>query len=265
LENISETYKIIIGLFATGLLIIPIALLFIKNTKKRKNIIVDKIAMSIHKMYQNLIITDFDLFPVDSTKYKTLDLLFYEAIRTYLEKNNFCLVGDFEESNFKNKFPNIPYFSRIMISEDDSIKAIIYHLKIGETSFKTIEFVTEFTNGNFIITSNNFLNSQIEYPKEIEFKFFKTNSIQELLENHINNKQQIIESKNTVTQSLKGISGIIEQNKREKAKTNYYRNLIGKDDIIKELKRLCPNTVDNQTILNIADRIIELRTLEKKN
>jgi hypothetical protein len=265
MEKLSEIYKLIIGLSVTGVLLVPINILYNRYTRKRRNNMIEKLAVIMCNYYQNLRTTDFDLIPVNYTNYNTLDLLFYDDSKTYLDKDNFSWVGDFEESNFKNKFPDIHNFSRIMISKDTSIKATICHLKLGKNSLKSLDFTTEFTNGNFVITSNNYLAAQFQYPKEIEFSFYKTDSIQELLRNHIHSIQQILESEKLTTQCVKGISEIVEQNMRENAKMNSFRDSFKREEIINDIKMICPKTVDNESILRIADRTIELRALEKSH
>jgi hypothetical protein len=263
LENISEIYKVIIGLLATGILMIPVVFFYNNYTKRKRTNMIDKIAVSINKMYQNLIVTDFELISVYSSEFKELDLHFYESISAYLESRNFTLIGDFEESHMRKTIPNVQYFKRLMVDSDTEITATIYHLKMGKSSLRIIELKTEFTNGTFLITTNNVFATNIEYPKEIIIAFFKTDNIKELLENHKNRQQQIAESDKTGIMKVIDISGIIDQNKRENSITNNFRNFIGKNDIIKEVKRICPKTVDSKAILEIADRIIELKSLKK--
>ncbi len=263
MENISEIDKVIIGLLATGILMIPVVFFYNNYTKRKRTTMIDKIAMSINKMYQNLIVTDFDLISVDSSEFKELDLQFYESISAYLERSNFTLIGDYEESHTRKTIPNVQYFNRLMVDSNTEITASIYHLKLGKSSLKIIGFKTEFTNGTFLITTNNVYATNIEYPKEIIIAFFKTDNIKELLENHKNRQQQIVESDKAAIKKVIGISGIIDQNKRESLITNNFRNFIEKNDIIKEVKRICPKTLDNKAIFEIADRIIELKSLKK--
>lgn len=264
MENLSETYKIIITLLSTGLLLIPLIIILKKYELKRQKQLIEKNSISMHNMYQNLIVTDFELFPIDSDKFTTLDLNFYNSVSLNLIQKQFCIIGDFEESNFKKRNPSISYFIRLMLSGDGIIKATIYHLKIGGASFKTVELITEFAEGPVLITSNNILNAKIKYPDEIEFTYYNTESSTDLLNHHTNRIHHIQTIKSFGIQRINDVDEIIEQNRRIKLKENQYRQFINKADIIKELRRICFGIRNEDTFSKIADRIIELRALNSQ-
>jgi hypothetical protein len=169
------------------------------------------------------------------------------------------LIGDFEESNFKKNNPSIVNFSRFLISSDGNIKSTIFHLKIGDASFKTIEYLTEFINGTILLTSNNILSTKIEYPNKIIFLFHETDSPEVLLIMHQSEIQKYVDKKDFEIQKINNIDEIIDQKKRIKKIENHFRQTITKDDILKELSRLCVGIKNVQTLSRIADRIIELR------
>ena len=215
-------------------------------------------------MYQDLIVTDFDMLPIDASKFDKLDLDFYNSVGSNLIRNQFRLIGDFEESNFKKRNPAILFFSRLMMSDDDTTKATIYHLKMGELNLKITEFLTEFTNGAVLISSNDFLSSKIEYPNEIEYSYCNTESTDDLLRHHKDVLKKLLAINNIDIRKIKNADEIIEQRKRIKRKENQFRESIKKEDIIKELRKFFVGIKNEQLLLKIADRIMELKMATDK-
>ena len=215
-------------------------------------------------MYQNLIATDVNLLPVDAGKFNTLDLDFYNAISSNLIRNQFRFIGDFEEPDVKKRNPTVLFFSRLLISADDTINATIYHLKIGKSNLKITEFITEFTSGAVLISSNNFLNSKIEYPNDIEYSYCNTESAEDLLKHHkkVLKKLQAI---NTIDiKKIKNLDELVEQGKRIKRKGSQFRQSIKKEDILKEVRRFSVGIKNEQVLFKIADRIMELKMANDK-
>ena len=67
MEKLSEIYKLLIGLSVTGVLLVSINILYNRYTRKRRNNMIEKLAVIMCNYYQNLRITDFDLIPVNYT------------------------------------------------------------------------------------------------------------------------------------------------------------------------------------------------------
>jgi Pyruvate/2-oxoacid:ferredoxin oxidoreductase gamma subunit len=102
-------------------------------------------------------------------------------------------------------------------------------------------------------------NRYIEYPNKIIFLFHETDSPEVLLIMHQSEIQKYVDKKDFEIQKINNIDEIIDQKKRIKKIENHFRQTITKDDILKELSRLCVGIKNVQTLSRIADRIIELR------
>ncbi len=106
------------------------------------------------KMYGSFDVSDFEILPVDPANFTGLDLDFYDSVSSSLQQQQFRLIGDFEEVHLKKAYPEVLLFSRFLLSTDGTTKATIFHLQGKASSFKTIEFTIESSDGRVLITSN---------------------------------------------------------------------------------------------------------------
>lgn len=261
MENLSETTKVVVGLLTTFIITMPVWWLYKKYFIDKQ---LEKIAQIFFKMHKGILLNDYSTNRVEASKFRSLDLDFYEKVSNKLSSLKFQLIGDFENLINKNLKLPIDYFFRLMISDDGKVKSVCYQLKDKNVSYKIIEFTTETANGTVLITSNSKLTSKLEHPKEILYEFLYTDITDELLKLHLARIKKIETIGNLEVLKVVDLSELTEQNKRIQNKIRNFRMKIDKAIIIKELNKFALTNLYSRTnsIEKIADRILELHKTE---
>lgn len=259
--NLSETIKVVVGLLITFIITIPVWWLYKKYFIDKR---LEKIAQIFFKIYQNILNNDYTTNRIEASKYRSLDLDFYEKVYHNLSSLKFQMIGDFAYLINKNEKLPVDYFFRLMINDDGKVKTSIYNFKDKNFSHKIIEFTTETSNGLIYITSNNRLDSKLQYPKEILRDFLFSDNLDELLDFHLARLNKIEKIDKLEVLKVLDLSEINEQNKRILSKIRNFRMKIDKANIIKELNQFALTNEYSKThsIEKIADRILELLETE---
>jgi hypothetical protein len=109
---------------------------------------------------------------VDPRQFLHLDHEFYNASRELLESQRFRFVGDIEDITYSYSNPQYKIFVRNMLSEDGSIMAGMYHLKMNFLqNMKILDLETEFSDGTFLMTSNASTAGWVSWPPQIKAEF----------------------------------------------------------------------------------------------
>jgi hypothetical protein len=256
--HLPESYRFLIALTLTVIILVPAIQYFKKYLQKKENAFIDKVASLMHNIYQGLIITNFDLIPIKSEDFPTLDIGYYDSICSSLKENHFKLVGDFDNSSSVKSDIEFVSFSRIMISENKAIKACFFQMKTKKSSKKMIELSTEFTNGLVLSTSNQIMSAKILYSNGIETSILRTESVDVLLNYHNERIQSKKITGKYLIREVSTINELVEQSKRIRVRENNFRKSMSKEDIIKEIKLFYVALTNEKIISKIADKIINL-------
>jgi len=146
---------------------------------------------------------------IDANDFKHLDLSFYRKKEQSLSLLGFSKLGDVEDTAQKKTIPDPRTFMRMMVSQDRTVSAAVYHEKpefpwplicwlLKLTPLKIIEFGTEFENGIMLSTSVMAPIRQADGPKEIIRQFGSRKSgVEGLYKTHLHKVETVIAEEKT--------------------------------------------------------------------
>ncbi|OYU95491.1 MAG: hypothetical protein CFE21_10125 [Bacteroidetes bacterium B1(2017)] len=263
MEYLSETFKVILVLLFTGVLMIVFFQLFKLYQSYREKKIIERVAQLMYTSYSMIHEDGFVLEPVDATRFKTIDLKFVNSVSANLTQLNFFLAGDFNLAKTDNSKVNFPVFYRLLFHTSGTMSASIYHSKSNAALHKVVEFTTEFRGGPMFITSNSTLIAKLNYPEAILFEYQNAHTLPDLLNHHRNRIEQF---KAASAKEIEKIHTEEDYKKHYRRKTlieKQFRGNMLKEDMVDELRRLFFKIKKEQVLQKIADRIIELRSVSK--
>lgn len=176
---------------------------------------------------------------VDAVNFSHLDLKFYDKTSSFLQNQGFKFLADVEILNLKGGFLDLRTFLRILVSDDGSISAAIYHPKpkllasiflriIGAEFTKTVDFDTEFSDGSFVTTSNSHDAKYITLPTEVRADFLEPKtSVQIMLQHHSDRvNKYLIDNSEIQHIKVRNIEEYFEfQNRLQELKANYRKSV----------------------------------------
>jgi hypothetical protein len=140
--------------------------------------------------------TKFEYAIVNAADFPHLDLAFYDQTQKFLEGHGFTWLGDKENVTIR-KSTGLSLFIRVMISQDKTIMAGIYHFKrkglTGTKEARVLDLESWFNNGHFVTTSNAEQAGHFDSPPTIDACHLPNNTPQEqILQTHLNRFQAFI-------------------------------------------------------------------------
>jgi len=142
-------------------------------------------ALKISKQMQKTYAPKHEWREVKASDFPELDQEFYSEMTQWLESLGYRNFGDAENVTLKEINPNMKHCLRYHISPDGSIDAAIYHVVAPNHNSKIFDIMTEFSNGEFVETSNATEASKMDSPPQIHHKFFlQSTPYDEILDAH---------------------------------------------------------------------------------
>lgn len=200
-------------------------------------------------------------------RFPHLDAGFYERTAAELEQSGFRRLADLENLTMtKAGGIMMPAMLRVMVSEDGTIVAGIYHARAkgatnvpGTNSYHIVDFESAMSDGRSVTTSNAELAGALTSPPEIlaEFHAFATMPFM-LLERHRRRIQGYVEGNPGVSPVQFGtIEQVLEHQARmDEIKTRFREARPGVFSE-EELRRLAPE-VDAEFTADVAERMRKL-------
>ena len=151
-------------------------------------------AHDVEATFQQLWNSGYEALLVDPKTFKHLDLAFYDRFRDFLVNYGFTHAGDLEVVSAR--IPGVKRtFIRVMLSADHAVMASCNHLKLGigmglltlgAKNFitQTTEFESEFTDGSFVVTTNQTAVGNFDHGDRINSVCFEGLTLEELGHRH---------------------------------------------------------------------------------
>lgn len=101
-----------------------------------------------------------------------LDQEFYKGMTAWLESLGYRHMGDAENMTLSRINPTMKHCLRYMVSPDGTMNAAIYHVVAPGHSLKIFDIMSEYSNGDFVETSNATEAAKLDTPPQIHHLFF---------------------------------------------------------------------------------------------
>jgi hypothetical protein len=132
---------------------------------------------TIQERFEPMTYDRHEYLEADASKFKHLDLAFYNQAQRQLEQRGFQFLGDFENATLRKTLP-APVLIRHMLSRDKTTMACIYHFKpsfvqqlLSAKQAKVIDCESWFSNGSFVCTSNAEMAGKLDSPPQVDSLF----------------------------------------------------------------------------------------------
>jgi len=109
---------------------------------------------------------------VNASDFPDLDQEFYTGMTGWLESLGYRHMGDAENVTLRQINPTMKHCLRYMVSPDGTINAAVYHMVAPGHSYKIFDIMSEFSNGDFVETSNATQAAKIDSPPQLHHSYF---------------------------------------------------------------------------------------------
>lgn len=152
-----------------------------------------KAGAEVEQTFQDIWKKDYETAIVDPKAFPHLNLRFYDETRELLVRHGFTHLAD---QQISLGAPGIkPTFTRMMLSGDQAVLATCNHLKLGvmmraltltAKNFVTqsTDFETEFTDGSFVVTTNQKAVGNFDHGDKVNSVFFEGLTLGDLGHQH---------------------------------------------------------------------------------
>lgn len=153
-----------------------------------------KAGAEVEQTFQDIWKEEYETAIVDPKAFPHLNLRFYNDFRDLLSRHGFTHLGD--QQIISLKAPGIkPTFTRVMLSGDQAVVATCNHLKLGVVMraltltaknfvSQSTDFETEFTDGSFVVTTNQTAVGNFDHGEMVNSVFFEGLSLNALGHQH---------------------------------------------------------------------------------
>jgi Protein of unknown function (DUF3592) len=181
--------NLIVGFVFIG---IAAVLIFTFRTPENSEDAAKKIEANLKPMME----TRHEYAIVNAADFPNLDLAFYDQTQKFLEGHGFTWLGDKENITLR-KSAGLNIFIRVMVSQDKTIMAGIYHFKrkglTGTKEARVLDLESWFNNGHFLTTSNAEQAGHFNSPPTIDACHLPNNTPQDqILQTHLNRFQAFV-------------------------------------------------------------------------
>ncbi|MDB6023972.1 MAG: hypothetical protein JWM68_195 [Verrucomicrobiales bacterium] len=132
-------------------------------------------AVKIVQQLKPLTVSQHEYEMADPSRFRHLDLAFYNDTQKFLESSGFGHLEDVENVTLRNSANNPNTFIRVMLGANGTIMADIYQFKpsavkrlLGMKEFKVLDLETQFSNGCFVCTNNAETAGALSQPTEVD-------------------------------------------------------------------------------------------------
>lgn len=183
-------------------------------------------AKKILLVIQNMWGKEHSFSKVDANAYRHLDISYYERIESELRAFGFSKLGDIEDVSIKESKPDPRTFLRVLISNDATVSAAIYHVKpkfpwpllcwiFRMLPLKICEFETEFQNGIVLTTTIAPASIKSDSPDKLITQFcHKSTTTKETLEKHREKTNEVMRKCNTTPMRMSSLDEICDSQNR---------------------------------------------------
>jgi hypothetical protein len=211
---------------------------------------IKRTADDIKKLIESIYVPRHEFRPVDARTFRHLDLHFYDEARDNFIAQGCTWFGDYEDLTLKSSGGDLQTFFRNLITEDRTICIGLYHpkpkfwirlilwmhrVKLG----KIMDCETEFSSGEYIVTSNAAEAGKLNTPPSFDMKYFPVDtSYETIFQTH---RQRVMDfltaNPNISATTLQSPEEVLEMHNRINIAKAAYRKGIG-NITVDELKRL---------------------------